>query len=229
MHFAGVAFDLFGTLIDNFQVDEYQGVLDEMARALGAPRQEFSASWIDAFGERVLGRPPTLEDGIREICRRVGVEPEAAQVAAAARARLDYSARVLATRRHSVETLEELKRRGLPLALVSDCTWEIPALWTQTPYPPYFATTVFSCELGIKKPDRRMFQLACAGLGVEPAQCLYIGDGASAELSGAQAAGLTALQLRAPDETERHYGRNQAEPWRGPRIANIAQVLDYLD
>jgi hypothetical protein len=40
---------------------------------------------------------------------------------------------------------------------------------------------------------------------------------------------MQALQLRVPDETERHYGRIQAEPWAGPRIENIAQVLDYLD
>jgi putative hydrolase of the HAD superfamily len=229
MRYRAVIFDLFGTLIDNFHVDDYQAVLDEMVIALNAPREQFSATWIDSFIERVTGTPPTLEEGIAEVCRRIGVEPSNGQIAAAARVRLAYSQRVLATRPHSLDTLAEIKRRGVGMALISDCTWEIPALWDGTPLAEFFKATVFSCDVGTKKPDRRMYELACMQLAVKPQDCLYIGDGASTELTGARAVGMQALQIRAPEETEEHYGRNQAEPWKGPRISHIAQVLDYLE
>jgi putative hydrolase of the HAD superfamily len=229
MRVDAVVFDLFGTLIDNFRVDHYQAVLDEMTTALGAPRREFSAAWIDSFGERVTGKPPTLDQGIRDICRRVGVTPNDGQVAAATRVRLEYSRRILDTRPHSLDTLAELRSRDLPLALVSDCTWEIPALWPDTPFAAYFAATVFSCELGTRKPDPRMYRSACELLAVGPRRCLYVGDGAGRELTGAQALGMHAIQLRAPEETPEHYGRNQAEEWNGVRLSHIAQVLDYLE
>ncbi len=229
MRVEAVVFDLFGTLIDNFQVDEYQAVLDEMTTALEAPREEFSAAWIGSFGERIIGRPPTLVQGIREICRRVGVKPDDRQVEAACRVRMEYSRRILRTRPHSIDTLGELRSRDVRLALVSDCTWEIPALWPDTPLCACFAATVFSCEVGTCKPDPRMYGAACEQLAVRPQQCLYVGDGAGRELTGAGAVGMRAVQIRAPEETPEHYGRNQAEPWSGERISHISQVLEYLD
>ncbi len=44
-----------------------------------------------------------------------------------------------------------------------------------------------------------MYETACAHLGVDPGECLYVGDGGSQELSGATAVGMTAFRLTAPD------------------------------
>ena len=51
-----------------------------------------------------------------------------------------------------------------------------------------------SCELGVKKPDTAIFEKCMKDLGLEAAECLYIGDGGSLELETAQAVGMHPLQ-----------------------------------
>jgi putative hydrolase of the HAD superfamily len=229
MPFAAVVFDLFGTLIDNLAKDSYRAVLREMSTVLGVSDEQYFQAWVDNFPNRVRGIPPTLEEGIAEACRQLGVEPPAAGVSQAARIRMDYTEQVLYTRPYSLDVLGQVRQQGLKTALVSDCTWEVPALWGETPLAPLFDAVVFSCDEGMHKPDPRMYLLACERLGAEPAECLYVGDGASTELTGAQAVGMTPLQILVPDESEAHYGRAFAQQWNGPVIDHIARVLDYLD
>jgi FMN phosphatase YigB (HAD superfamily) len=63
-------------------------------------------------------------------------------------------------------------------------------------------------------------------LGVEPPACLYVGDGAYAELTGASALGMRAVLVR-DDDVEGL--RPEAEDWRGERIDHLEEVLGLLD
>lgn len=47
-----------------------------------------------------------------------------------------------------------------------------------------------SSELGMEKPDPRIFHLACQGLGEKPRDCLFIGDRDEIDGLGARRAGL---------------------------------------
>ena len=49
---------------------------------------------------------------------------------------------------------------------------------------------VLSEEVGIRKPDPAIFELACADLNVEPERALYVGDSFANDVVGAHAAGL---------------------------------------
>lgn len=56
--------------------------------------------------------------------------------------------------------------------------------------------TVFaSAELPAAKPDPRAYAAACAGLGVDPAQALMVGDNYDLDVVAARASGLDALHL----------------------------------
>lgn len=50
----------------------------------------------------------------------------------------------------------------------------------------FFGCIVLSGELGIKKPDPRIFWEAASLLCVEPEQCLYVGDAYEADVLGAR-------------------------------------------
>jgi len=80
---------------------------------------------------------------------------------------------------------------------------------------------VFSCDVGVSKPDPRIYEIACERLGVEPDECLFVGDGANDELPGAERVGMTAVQLRAPGESLTSSG----EAWRGATIESLSDVL----
>ena len=81
---------------------------------------------------------------------------------------------------------------------------------------------MFSCSVGFSKPDPRIYAVAAGELGVEPADCLFVGDGANDELPGAERAGMTAVQLRAPGERLTPEG----ERWSGPHVALLSDVLE---
>lgn len=58
-----------------------------------------------------------------------------------------------------------------------------------------FEHVVASGEVGVAKPDARIFHHACALFGVEPAEAAYVGDRLATDAIGAADAGLTGVWL----------------------------------
>jgi putative hydrolase of the HAD superfamily len=65
----------------------------------------------------------------------------------------------------------------------------------------YFDTIVISSELGIDKPDPRIFTAALATLGVTPAETIHAGDDPLQDWRAAEAAGLHPYRLDRPANT----------------------------
>jgi putative hydrolase of the HAD superfamily len=76
----------------------------------------------------------------------------------------------------AIETLRELHRRGLRLGLITVCSDDLPAVWAETAFAGLFDTEVFSCDVGLRKPDPAIYALASERLGVAPADCIFVGD-----------------------------------------------------
>jgi len=89
----------------------------------------------------------------------------------------------------AIEMLEELRGRGLDLAVVSNwdvgLTEHLERIGADRP----FSTVVTSAEAGAAKPDPAAFRLALERLGVEPARALHVGDENEDE-QGAAAVGM---------------------------------------
>ena len=143
--------------------------------------------------------------------------------------RCGYIRRSLTPRSDAVETLTQLKQRGYSLGLISDCSPEVPLLWQETPFVPLIDTVIFSCVVGLKKPDSRIYRLACQNLGLIPEDCLYVGDGASRELTGASRVGMHPVLIRAPYEDSHDSYRPDAEEWQGRRVSSLKQVMTFLE
>ena len=58
-----------------------------------------------------------------------------------------------------------------------------------------FELSVVSGEVGIDKPDPRIFDVMCEKLNVSPDECLYIGDNYVNDVLGARNAGWSAIYL----------------------------------
>lgn len=228
MKYQAVIFDLFGTIIDNFSLPEYQSVLVEMASILEAPHDEFARWWLDTFIERTTGVHPTHKESIEYICQKLGIGVSEAQVEHAARVRLDYTARAIKPRAGSIEVLTRLKSEGYKTGLISDCSGEIPIVWDNTPFAQLFDATVFSCKAGTKKPDPQIYYMATEKLMVEPQDCLYIGDGSSQELTGAANVGMHPVLIRVPDESTNAHFIDREKNWDGPVISSLQEVLNLL-
>jgi putative hydrolase of the HAD superfamily len=127
-----------------------------------------------------------------------------------------------------VDTLRALRESGVKIALVSDCTHELPDLWNSLELEPYFDATVFSCSEGVRKPAAELFLAAASRLGVEPRQCLYVGDGGGDEMAGSAAVGMLPLVLVAPDWAQHHAPGRPEQEWTGLRATALSQIPDML-
>ncbi|MGN6744349.1 MAG: HAD family hydrolase [Amnibacterium sp.] len=58
-----------------------------------------------------------------------------------------------------------------------------------------FAHLITSGELGVAKPDPRIFEAAAARFGLRPADCAYVGDRLRTDAIGATAAGMRGVWL----------------------------------
>lgn len=200
-----------------------------MGRALGADPARLRAAWEETAIERQTGKLGDIERNVREISRRLGLDPddEAVREALAARTRLyDVYFRPLPG---AVEAVRAVREMGCRTALVSMCAPDAPEMWERSPFAGLMDTEVFSCESGLRKPDPAIYLLAAERLAVEPSACLYVGDGSYGELRGATEIGMTAVLVRDPDEAEGTYLRPDFEPWDGATVVSVGDVPAVVD
>lgn len=229
---SAIVFDLYDTLVPGGGRDLRDAVSHAMARDLGVDPEAFAEAIRDSFDARCRGALGDLHQTLSHLAEQLGTHPEPAALDTAAERRLELHRSLLAPENGVLETLDLLRRNGYRLALISDCSIETPMLWRETALAKRFDATVFSCEFRARKPDPALYRRAATDLGVQPEDCLYIGDGASDELAGAERVGMTALKISvghvdARTQTDRRelYG---ARSWRGRAIHDIADLPALL-
>jgi len=93
--------------------------------------------------------------------------------------------------------LETLARAGIATAIVSNGVEASRQKLARAMGFDHHVRFVLSSEAaGVKKPDARIFALACERLGVAPHACLFVGDHPVNDAAGAHAAGLRAVWLQ---------------------------------
>lgn len=97
----------------------------------------------------------------------------------------------------AIDILEELKNKQIKLGLITNGSTKSQNLKIdQVRIRGYFDNIIVSDEVQIKKPDKRIFELATEKLGVEPGCCLYVGDHPVNDVKGAIDAGLRAVWFK---------------------------------
>lgn len=88
------------------------------------------------------------------------------------------------------EVLGTLKEKGYRLAVVSNWDGLLPGILQAVGLAKYFDHVSASALVGYAKPDPRIFQHTLQALSLEPNQAWHIGDSLTADVQGAQNAGL---------------------------------------
>jgi putative hydrolase of the HAD superfamily len=223
-----VVFDLFGTLVPEFPLSAWTGMFEGMAAAVGADPSAFRRDWEETVVERQTGGFADVGSNLREICRRLGLHPSDEGVAGALEVRAELYGTWFRPQPGAVETLRWLREQGYGSALVSMCAPDAPRLWAASPLSGLVDVLVFSCEVGLRKPDPAIYLAASDRLGIVPAECLYVGDGSYRELSGAAAVGMTPVRILDPSE-EAEMLRPDRDDWVGREIRSLLQVPALLE
>jgi putative hydrolase of the HAD superfamily len=227
MKFTAVIFDLFGTLVDDFGSSAGQ-MNQELAAALGVPYEPFMQLWSQTLQMRAIGAFQTVEASIEHVCLAMEMQVGAEQIKKAVEIRLQYIRQALKPRPNAEATLAQLKHQGHKLGLVSNCSIEIPILWRETAFANLIDTPIFSSRARLKKPDPRIYHLACERVGTMPDSCLYIADGEDYELAAAAKVGLHPVLIRTPSQKNDGRLHQEAREWQGTMIASLPDVLQLV-
>jgi putative hydrolase of the HAD superfamily len=94
---------------------------------------------------------------------------------------------------------------------------------SHTALAPSFEATIISAEIGVGKPDPRIFEAALAALDLAPEDAVMIGDSLARDVAGAHAAGLRAIWI------DRGTHENVAAPAvADARVAALTEVRAAL-
>ncbi|GAA0543151.1 hypothetical protein GCM10010172_25810 [Paractinoplanes ferrugineus] len=223
--YRAVVFDFFGTLTRAVQRGPQHA---EIARSLGVDPEAVRGVLDRTFRARARGRYGNAEATLRWVIEQAGGRPRASQVRAGVPARINALRADTRLRSDAVSVLTALQRRGLATAVISDCTHELPAFLPSLPVAPLLDATIYSVRQGVCKPDPRIYLAACDELAVRPAECLYVGDGGSHELTGAAAVGMTPVRLAAPD-LARHLVFDSDTNFAGRTVRSLSEVIGLID
>jgi putative hydrolase of the HAD superfamily len=226
--YEAVVFDFFGTLTPAIPERVWLEHAAEAAAALGVSARSLHHALYASFPERTVGALGPLSDTLRTLVQRLGGTIDDVSLGRACAIRRSTQARLYGLRPGALVVLERLRDRGLKLGVLTDCSVELTEEWERLELAPLVDAAVFSCVEGRRKPDPQLFACVAARLGVDPAACVYVGDGGGHELTGAAASGMTALQLRERDRSlDAPYDRE--ENWAGPFVSSLDELEGALD
>jgi putative hydrolase of the HAD superfamily len=185
-----VIFDWGGVLID----DPRPGLLRYCANAFGVSQEKYTPvhdSFLDGFQKGLISE----EEFWLEISQKLGKSaPEAPS--------LWFNAfRSAHVPRPKVFSLvSSLHEKGYKTALLSNTERPAVKFFHELGYG-MFDVLVFSCEQGVAKPERRIYEITLEKLGSEAPHCVFIDDRRD-YVQGAKDAGLNAILFKSVDQTK---------------------------
>jgi putative hydrolase of the HAD superfamily len=93
------------------------------------------------------------------------------------------------------DALALVQRAGLPAAVISNSNGSVRSILSALGLTGSLAFVLDSGEVGVEKPDPRIFELALTQARATAAEAVYIGDLYSIDVRGARAAGMRAVLL----------------------------------
>ncbi len=205
-------FDLWETLVP-FPREEKRRAFFATAEILGEDPRLLRPAWESTRRQRETG---DLKVYIHRLGNELGRNWRPVAIEEAMRVRQRIHGRLFKVAAETVvPALRTLRSAGAALGLVSNCTSDVRAMLTESGLLEEFEAVGLSAELGVMKPDVRIYQAVTRLLGEENMQICYIGDGSDAELAGASQAGLHPVRLNRLDNAA----------WPGSAATSLEEIV----
>lgn len=124
---------------------------------------------------------------------------------------------------HTVPLLKELKKRGLLVGVITNGPSYLQNhKMDESGLREYCDIVVVSGDLGVHKPDKRIFEFTAERLGLKCEECVYVGDHPINDIQGALSSGMSAIRM--------NWGWFKDKDLRSdvPVIDDIIDVLKYI-
>jgi beta-phosphoglucomutase len=169
----------------------------DSAQGLGAKEAELEAWWQGNFGATWPQRPDLADEMYHWL----------------------VAGRLDSLFADALPTLEALRDLDVPMGVLSNFGSHLRNILRQFDLLRYFEFVVVSTEVGLAKPDARIFDLAVERARRPRDRLLYVGDHIGDDIEGAWGAGLDAVLV------DRRDVHSEA---RCPRIASLLDLVQYV-
>ncbi len=218
--------DLFDTLV-YFEEKRYHSWRQEMAAFMGIPHDEFMKVWWKYTPERFLGKIRDIPHMLTVMAEHFRVELREQEIEELSRKEAEVLLSISHLYPGTLESLKAMKEGGFLTALVSNASSNAIYILDHLGLSPLFDTMVISCDVGVAKPDEKIYRIALERLGVSPGESLFIGDGASNELDGAQKAGIHAAKINQDHQTK-NFGKSDHYDFEITHLAEAIEIAAKL-
>ena len=209
MQYSDLVFDLYGTLVD-IHTEENDTVWEKTAVFFGFYGAHYTGPGLKAaFQQAMAAREAKegqtyecfpdipFEEVMAELFRNKGVTENAAALGIQAAqlfriSSLDY----IRLYPHVLQSLAALREKGYRLWLLSNAqaiftAYELRHLGLGQQFDGVLLSSDYRC----RKPDIRFFRALLDSHGLEPGNCLFIGNDRNTDIAGAKNAGMATLYM----------------------------------
>ena len=197
-----VIFDLYGTLIYNKDTNPYLRLFFELGLSAEEMKQARKIAMTEDFND------------LSGLVKRI--KPDATVLNLPAYEE-EVTAGVASTMLfpETKKVLEELQKRGLKLGLISNLASPYKKPFFNLELEKYFDLVLFSCEVGLYKPDLRIYQKMLSNLECEASHTLMIGDKKHCDVDPPKALGMQAMLI---DRSSKQK----------PSLQSLEEIFQYL-
>jgi putative hydrolase of the HAD superfamily len=204
-------------------VSQIRAVISDFGGVLTNPLWEAFAGW----NERVGADPGVLGMALQKAAEELGEHPlyalekghmTEAEFTAVVQAQLPDDIQLegfreiyfshLHPNEPMIELMRDLRGRGLRMAMLTNNVREWEPLWrAKLPVDEIFEVVVDSAFVGMRKPEREIYELTLERLGdVRPEECVFVDD---VDVNCAMAAelGMTAVHYQSPEQASEEIER----------------------
>ena len=222
-----VAFDLDDTLwpiaptIDRAERAMTDWIASHYPHVVG----QFDINTLRLLRASLLAQDPTLKNNVLGL--RLGTIRAAFADAGETQAAADRAFEVFSEHRNRVEfypdalpALERLKQQ-FRLAVISNGFANVKAIGIDN----HFETVVSAHEVGVSKPDPKIYAACIARTGLAPEQIIYVGDDPANDVIGPYTAGMQAAWI---NRRARPWPEEHAHIDEPPQFHDLTEFADWL-
>ncbi len=182
-----VIFDLWNTLAYN---DVKVNPVLQIERLLGVKIRKYH----EAEKSFMVKKYGSIREAAISLCNALNIEPSGGMLDEITRVWEDTVERFTLFP-DVIGVLKALKRR-CKIGLISntDC-FSVKYIY-KNGYARYFDAVVFSCDVGLLKPDRKIFEILLQKLGVKAGETLMVGDNLKDDILPAESLGMRCVLIR---------------------------------
>lgn len=206
---------------------------ERVAEALGSHGVAVDAGALRAaepHSKKALDRPESVGATTDEergwayfdlLLRKAGIEPSEATTAALRELKEHHDRDNLWNEVPDgvPQALRGLAAAGVRMAVVSNANGTVRRLMERLGFLGYFELVVDSAEVGVEKPDPRIFRIALQKTGAAPSETIFVGDVYNVDVVGGRAAGIRVVLV---DEAGLHPEADC------PTVASLAELAAHL-